>query len=102
MKPNKGDKMDTIFKTKSQRALDAEIERLIKVLDTLPANGEDYVKVSDNLKVLCAAREMKDPGGISMETVVSIGANLIGLLLVLNFERTGVITSKAFSWIWKK
>lgn len=94
--------MDAIFRTKSQKALDAEIERLTKELGTLPANDDDYVKISDNLKVLCAAREMKDPGGISMETIVSVGANLIGLLIVLNFEKTGVITSKAFSWIGRK
>lgn len=91
-----------IFRTKTQKALDAEIERLTVELSKLDANHEDYVKISDNLKVLCAAREMKDPSGISMETLVAIGANLIGLLIVLNFEKTGVITSKALGMLWRK
>ena len=90
------------FRTKTQKALDEEILSLIEELKSMDKNDPDYVKISDNLKVLCAARELKDPGGISLETLVSVGASLIGLFAILNFERTGVITSKAMSWIWKK
>lgn len=91
-----------IFKTKSQKALDDEINRLIKELSLLQPDSDEYVKISDNLKMLCQARETKDPGGISMETLLAVGANLIGLIAILNFEKTGVITSKAMNWIWKK
>jgi hypothetical protein len=100
MKPQKEIKMDT-FKTRSQKAFDAEIERLLKELETI-TDRDDYAKAVDNIKMLCAAREMKDPGGVSMETLLTVAANLIGVLVVLNFEKTGVITSKAFGWIGRK
>lgn len=93
--------MDTIFKTKSQKALDDEIVRVLAKLSSMEPSDKEYVMVSDNLKVLCDARDKKDPSSISTETLLAIGANLIGLLIVLNFEKTGVITSKAFGWIWK-
>jgi hypothetical protein len=102
MKPNKGDKMDTIFKTRSQKALDAEIERLINQLSDMSPVSKDYATISDNLRVLCEARDKKDPSVISTEMLIGIGANLIGLLVILNFEKTGIITSKAISFLWKK
>lgn len=94
--------MDTIFKTKSQKALDAEIERLTRMLGNMSPVNENYAKLSDNLKVLCEAREKRDPSVISTEVLLGIGANLIGLLVILNFEKTGIITSKAMSFLWKK
>lgn len=94
--------MDTIFKTRSQKALDREIDRLLDQLENMSSVNPDYVRVSDNLKVLCEAREKKDPSVVSTEMLLGIGANLIGLLIILNFEKTGVITSKAMSFLWKK
>lgn len=94
--------MDTIFKTKSQKGLDAEIERLIEKLSNMSPVDPDYIKLSDNIKVLCEAREKRDPSIISAELLLGIGANLIGLLVILNFEKTGIITSKAMSFLWKK
>lgn len=93
--------MDTIFKTKSQAALDREITRLVDQLCSLPADSKEYAAVTDNIKILCEAREKKDPSSISTEMLLSIGANLIGLLVILNFEKTGIITSKALSFLWK-
>lgn len=94
--------MDTFLKTKSQKAIDEEIVRLTEVLKTISPADKNYATVSDNLRVLCEAREKKDPSTISTELLLGIGANLIGLLVILNFERTGVITSKALSFLWKK
>ena len=94
--------MDTFFRTETQRVLDEEIKRLVELLSIIDPAHEDYPKISAQLKVLCEAREKKDPSTISRETVLAIAANLIGLVLILNFERTGVITTKAMGWLWKK
>lgn len=90
--------MDT-FKTKTQKALDDEIARLISELNLLRPTDDEYAVISGQLKLLMEAREKKDPSAISMETILTIGANLVAILVVLNFERTGVITSKAFSFL---
>jgi hypothetical protein len=95
--------MDTKFlKTKDQRLLDEEIERLIQRLKNEDPSTKEYAIISDNLRVLCESREKKNPGLIYTDTLLSIGANLIGLILILNFERTGVITSKAMSFLRRR
>lgn len=89
-----------ILKTKSQKALDEEIIRLTESLSTI-STTEEYDNTVSNIKILCEAREKKDPASISTEMLIAVGANLLGLLVILNFERTGVVTSKALGFLWK-
>jgi hypothetical protein len=93
--------MDT-FKTRSQKDLDEQITRLLNQLANMNPADKDYAVISDNLKVLCEAREKKDPSTVSTEMLLGIAANLVGLILILNFEKTGAITSKAINFIWRK
>jgi len=93
--------MDTFLQPKGLKALDEEILRLTNQLrNTNPVN-EDYVKISDNLKVLCEARSKYDRASISPEVLLGVATNILGLLIVLNFEKANVITSKAISFLWK-
>jgi len=95
--------MDTIFSTpRSQKALDNEIERLTRTLSNTSSVDPDYAKIADNLKVLCDSRGQLTNSGISAETIVSATVHILGMLLVLNYEKTGVITSKAFSFLGRK
>jgi hypothetical protein len=98
---DKEKKMD-IFRTESQKLIDEEIKRLIQVLKYESPTEENYVKITNNLKALCEARERKNPLQMNVDTLLAIGANVLGLMIVLNFERTGVITSKAFGMLWRK
>lgn len=91
--------MDTLFRPKGLKVIDEEIERLANQLRNMSPVEEDYIKVADNLKVLCEAREKKNSRDISNEALLAAAINIVGILIVLNFERTDVITSKAFGWI---
>ena len=93
--------MKDILRTKSQAALDGEIERLVEALKSEQPGSEEYLKISTNIRDLCEARERKNPLQMDVNTLVAVGANILGLVIILNFERTGVITSKAFGWIFK-
>lgn len=93
--------MDTLLRPKGLKALDVEIERLVNQLACMSTVEPEYAKVADNLKVLCEAREKRNDRVISSEALLTVGANILGILLVLNFEKTGVITSKAFGMLWK-
>lgn len=90
--------MDTFLRPKGLDALDKEIERLVGTLNTID-DPDEYAKVADNIKVLCEAREKRNDRVISKEMLLNAGVSLLGVLLVLNFERAGVITSKAFSFL---
>lgn len=91
--------MNTLFRPKGLKAIDNEIERLANQLSCMSTEDPNYAKVADNLKVLCEAREKKNSSDISAEVLLAAAVNIAGLLLVLNYEKTGVITSKAFSLI---
>lgn len=93
--------MDTILRPKGLNVIDEEIQRLANQLSCTSPVSEDYAKIADNLKTLCEAREKKNDRVLSAETLASIAGNIIGLLLILNFERTGIITSKAISFLWR-
>jgi len=93
--------MDKFLRPRGLNALDEEIARLVNLLKSTEPTEDNYAKIADNLKVLCDAREKKNDRVISTEMLVGVAANIVGLLIVLNFEKTGVITSKAFSMLWK-
>ena len=93
--------MDTFLNPKGAKALDLEIERLTIQLGCMSPVDQDYAKIVDNIKVLSEAKSKYDKATVSPDMVLGIAANIIGLLVILNFERTGSITSKAISFLWK-
>lgn len=94
--------LDKILRPQGMNALDKEIEHLVEQLGGIDPTDKNYAIVADNLRTLCEARERKNDRTISAEMLLGVIANVAGLLIVLNFEKTGVITSKAFSMLWRK
>lgn len=90
------------FRPKSLNDLDDEIGRLVSKLSSMPPEDEDYTKVAKNLQTLMDARERRNDRVISADAIFAASVNIASLLLVLYFEQTGVITSKAFSLIGRK
>lgn len=91
-----------ILGPQSLKVMDAEIERLAAQLSTLSPLSEDYATVLNRLATLTKARAEKNERAISMDALVNVGANIIGMLLVLNYEKLNVISTKAMSMVWKK
>jgi hypothetical protein len=93
--------MDTKPKGKT---LDETIERALVDMEDIPVESEEYLAAAKAVEVLCQARSHKKETsikGIPIEAVVAAGANILGILLVLNYERANVITTKAFGMIFK-
>ena len=91
-----------IFRPKGMTMLDIEIERLVKTLSNLEPSEEEYETVAKNLQKLTEARERKNDRTISNDTLVAVTVNIITMLLILNYEKTGVITTKAFNLFGRK
>lgn len=83
------------------KLIDEEIEHVLRTMSSLPVASDDYKRATEILETLYRAKGVKDPNSLSKESIVAVAANIIGLLLVLNFERLGVVTSKAFSLIMR-
>lgn len=87
-------------KTKEEKfTLDREIERVLKEMSSMTPGTEQYKAKLEVVNRLCEARGIKSPRALSTDMIVSVVGNLLGILLVMNFEKTGVITTKAFSFI---
>lgn len=77
--------------------LDKEVERVLAQMKGMSIDTDGYKTAVENLKVLCEARGMKSPRALSTDVIVAAAANLVGILLILHYERLNVITSKAIT-----
>jgi len=78
--------------------LDAEIHNLLLVMDGEDKDSEKYATMVDQMSKLYKLRQ---ENGISMDTWATIGANLLGIIVILNHERAHVIASKSFGFVKK-
>ena len=82
----------------ARQKLKAELNRIAKemLLEEDPAKlkllKERYDVISDLLKT-----DWK----VSSDTLVIVGANLLGIILILKFEQLDIITTKALSFVIK-
>lgn len=82
-------------RTDLEKEVDASVEKLLKI-----ANNKD--EISNAIKVAgeWEASRGKKPR-LSPDTVALIAANLLGILLILGYEKADVITSKALGFIMR-
>ena len=90
------------LKTKDETTqLQLVIDALLIEMQTINADSDEYPKMVDTLTQLYKLKEQDAPKRISPETWATIGGNLAAILLILNFERAGIITSKALGFVPK-
>lgn len=81
--------------------IDLAIEDILAELKGFTADTDEYAKIMDQLCRLHAMKIDERSPGVSRDTMANIVGNLMGILLILEFERTNVITSKAMSFVSK-
>lgn len=87
--------------TKETKSIDLATEELIEKLRSLDPTTEQYAAAVKNYEVLEKAKSHKKDMSISPDVALTVGGNLVGILAVLNFERLGVVTSKAIGMVLK-
>ena len=87
--------------TNDKNKFDQEVDRVIATLSTMQVETKEYRDGVESLKVLCDARGVKSTKSLSTDTIISAVANILGIILVLNYEKSSIITSKAISFIFK-
>ena len=84
-------------KTKLQLTIDlANVQ-----LQALEPTSEEYGLVLDRLIKLHKMQDTERPSSVSPDALVSAATNLLGILLILNYERTEIVTTKALSFVSK-
>lgn len=78
------------------------IELTSQKLLTVDNPSQDYFALLDGLdRLLALQRTMGSKFRVNPDTVLTIAGNLLGILLILNFEKIGYISSKALSFVLK-
>ncbi len=85
-----------------QRTIDQEIEHILSELSRLSPDSDEYSTAAQNLRTLCEARSQKPANRINPETVLTLGTNILSILMILRYERFDVVTSRAMSFIRPK
>lgn len=83
--------------------LDDVIDGLISTLKGLDEDTEQYGECVKQLKTLMELRsaDRRDRKPIETGQLVAVCANVLGILAILGFEKTNVITSKALGFVPK-
>ena len=90
----------SIFKRKKTK-LEQEIELLLEVMRGTDPTSDGYTTMTKNLEILCKAKDSnKSPSNI-WSTVIVVTGSLVEVVLMLNYEKLGVIASKVMSRILK-
>lgn len=92
--------MNIFTKKKSNKeSIEELIDSLTMSIGLEDPTSKDYKLMTENLKTLEEAKSKEDV--VSKDAMIGVLSNMGLALLILNYEKIGVITSKAFSLITK-
>lgn len=86
-------------RTRPNPKLEMAIDDLLDQMVEESYDPDKYAKMVDQLVKLYKLKEHEAPKQISPDTLVLVAGNLIGIVLILGYERAGVITSKAIGFV---
>ena len=86
-------------KTTEESLLDLEITSVQTALTKLKPTDDDYDTTLTQLERLFTLKQLEKPQKISADTKATIAANLAGILTIVAYEHSHVITTKALSFL---
>lgn len=89
-------------KNKAEKtALEEQIEDLHDQMSKLTPGSDEFSTRLAVLEKLYKIQSAQPDDRVSADTKMVVAGNLAGILLILNFERLGVVTSKALGFVLK-
>lgn len=86
---------------KPKTRLEIEIDRLVLELKDHAPGTDKYGVIVERLSKLHKVQAEKKPARVNPDTALTVAAHLAGIVLILNYEHFGPITSKALSFVPK-
>jgi hypothetical protein len=88
--------------TPANPELDLVIAKIFFELRNHSPETEEYADITDQLsKLMKLKSELESSTKVSAETLATIAGNLAGILMILQFEKVHVVTTKALSFVMK-
>jgi hypothetical protein len=81
--------------------IEGELERTLIRLKAEGVESEEYAKTLTLVERLNGLMDRPKSSSVSKETLVTVGANLVGILLIIKHEHVNVITSKALNFVMR-
>ena len=81
--------------------LEKEIDEVLRLMTISDRTSEDYELYLDRLEVLYKLKNGDVKNVVSPDTLAIIAGNLLGIGMILTYERFHVITSKAIGFVIK-
>lgn len=89
------------LRKKVESQLDRRIDQALAALTIHEVGSEEYVKTLALVERLYKLKEINAPQPVGSDTIVKVGANLLGILMIIMYESENVIRSKALSFVFK-
>lgn len=91
-----------LFKKNAEKTqLDQTIEQLERELQMTVGDPKETAKMVKNLERLYDVKSKHAPKSWNRDTLLIVGGNLLGILIIVAYEHSHVITSKAVNQIGK-
>ena len=87
--------------TAEKTGLETTIDNLISEMAGHDGNSEEYSKMTENLETLYKLKAEDKPDRVDRNTIAIVAGNLLGILVIVSFEKSHVMTSKALSNLLK-
>lgn len=86
---------------KVKRTIDDEVDRLIDEMKDMKPETPEYEAKVKHVETLCRARSFKASKPVSTDTIIAAATNILGILLIINYENLHVVSTKALGFIAK-
>lgn len=81
-------------------AIRKAIDQVLLEMETVTADSKEFKEMTDNLVTLTKALPHRDRWEV-WKVVLPVSANLLGIIMILGFEKANVVTSKALGFVMK-
>ena len=82
--------------------LNAATDRILAAMEEEDIGSEDYIKMLDSLNKIEALKTPKRPSGVSSDVKWTVLGNALVALIIVAYERSNVLTSKAVMFMKAK
>jgi hypothetical protein len=89
-------------KPKKPTGLDEAINEVLSEMKGFTSDADEYSTMVEQLVKLYSLQTCEKPQGISKDTMLIVAGNLLGIVMILSYEKTNVITTKALQFMLKK
>lgn len=93
-----------MFKPKPPRektGLEKAIDDVLTDMQGYTSETDEFAKAVDQLDKLYKLKTIDSPERVSPDTLAIIAGNLVGIVLIVGYERANVVTSKALTFVLK-